>query len=83
LRGAGECRRSASPFNRAALAGAVADEGRQYLQPGGVNPLEGSYVECDGLGLVEEAGETLFESARTGDETFGREGESGRWGLYS
>jgi hypothetical protein len=42
------------------VAGALADEGRQYLQPSGVDSLEGSYVECDRLGLVEEAGETLF-----------------------
>jgi hypothetical protein len=38
------------------VTGALADEGRQYLQPRGVNPLEVGYVECDWLGLVEEAG---------------------------
>ena len=70
------------PFNRAAVAGTLADEGGQYLQPSGVNPLQRSYVECDGLGLVEEAGETLFESARAGDQAFGRQGENSRGFLY-
>jgi len=70
------------PFNRAAVAGALANEGGQYLQPGGVNPLEPGYVECDGLRLVEEPGETLFESARAGDDAFGCQSQNGRGRLY-
>ena len=64
------------------MAGALAYEGGQYLQSGSVNPLQRSYVECDGLGLVEQPGETLFESARTGDQAFGREGQNSRGFLY-
>jgi hypothetical protein len=70
------------PFNRAAVCGALADEGGQNLQPSGVNPLERRYVECDGLGIVEVAGETLFESARAGDRAFGRQGQNSRGFLY-
>ena len=64
------------------MAGALADEGGQYLQSGGIDPLQRSYVECDWLGRIEEAGETVFERARAGDQAFGRQGQNGRGFFY-
>jgi hypothetical protein len=57
------------------MSGALADECGDHLQPGGVDPLEGSDIERYGLRFLEETSETLFEGARIRHGALGRQGE--------